>query len=103
MILFINLFFVPFIALYMHYKRRNKEPSLNGGLVVKYGVAVAAVFAVTKALLVFFSMFFNFVVTLESISYTVAAVVISLLLPLVYDFLRKIVSVRVSVEENEKK
>lgn len=94
----INLFFVPMLAIYLHYKRngRGLEPRID--LLFQYGIVAAFNFVLAKTLLSVANRIVPTITSVDSAHYTVAALFSAWLLPRL-SVVAHNVSVKIEVEK----
>ncbi len=100
MFLIINLFFIPMIMVYLHYKLRKTEMKWGVEFLAKYLISCVVVTMGVRGF--YFALSYLFSVgrpSPTSLYYAVVAVAISLILPLV----TKNMGVKVKDEQHEKK
>ena len=102
MVLLVNLFFPPVLFLYLYCDRQKKPLVFSALLAAEYGVAVVAVYLPARFLFSVACLLGWCAFDLESLVYTFLAVVVSAVLPFAAEFFRRLVSVRLTVSQNEK-
>ncbi|MBQ9504978.1 MAG: hypothetical protein IJU93_08215 [Lachnospiraceae bacterium] len=86
---FVNVFVVPMITFYIHYKRKNKEFVFSLKALLQYGIMTLIILLITKLMLMGFRILTGTDINHNAVTYTIPAVVVALLLPYVYDIWRK--------------
>ena len=97
----VNLFCVPCLSLYIYYSRKKEEPEFSAKLILQYGIVTAIICAISKAIYKLYCIFFSDTYSLGGIEYAVISLIIAVILPIAYEFLKKYISVHVEVVEDE--
>lgn len=86
LVIFINLFLVPLLPLYIIYKKREKQLIPNLDLLFQYGIVVVCNIPLTKAFVFSIHKIGGIYISIDSGYYTVAALLPTILLILLYIF-----------------
>lgn len=99
MIEIINLFFVPFITLYIVKKRKSEEMAFELKIISEY-----AIYAIEIAIISFLCMkitgvLFGIDASTTSQVYTVVSSVIAFVMPYIHEIIQKYIKIRLEVNE----
>ncbi len=97
--LIVNLFCIPFISLYIAFKRENEPMVFGLKAVMRYAIYVVLNVIVSFLCLKVTQILIGLDPSPESQAYTLAASVIAFLIPYVHEIIRKYVSIRFEVNE----
>lgn len=96
----INYFIVPLVAVYMNtYYLIGAEQELTKKSFIEYGVFVAANIPLTKIFIKLINLVTNKAINPDYASYTLIAIISAIVLSLVFNVFKKIVSIEVEVEK----
>lgn len=101
MIEFMNLFFPPMIAIYIYFRRKKEKIAFSLPLIVKYCIVTVLVFAFAKILSQIVNIFYPLAIPLDRAPYTLFAIVASVLLPFLIEFVQRYFRFEIKVESNE--
>ena len=86
---FVNVFLVPMLTLYIHYKRQKKEFVFSLQAVLQYGIIVVINILITKILFMGIRLLTGKDINHDAVTYTMLAVVVAVLLPYCYTIWKK--------------
>ena len=99
MISFINLFFLPAIALRLRWKRTRRHLAFSADALASYCTWTVGVFLLTKVFTFFAKAILAYEITPETTKYTLVGMVVAVVLPLALEFVEKYVEAKVTVEK----
>lgn len=101
MVEFLNIFIMPFIAVNTIYKRKNEEIKLDAGFIVRYALCTIAVYVGTYMVMAVTSLAFGIMGDSTSNLYSFVAILVSLIIPYIFDIFCKYLKISVELKENE--
>ncbi len=87
---FINLFFVPVVALYIFYKNNNLKLDASFDTLIKYCIIAACNIPITRLITMICRIMLDKNIEVQDSYYTVAALIAAYFLPFLYSFFCKI-------------
>lgn len=101
-IAFINLFLLPIISLYLYNKRNKKELLFNFENICLYSLYLSVGSICNKAIIVIIRFFLTVQININSSYYTAIGVLTFALLPIIFEIIKKHLSIIVEVKNGEK-
>ena len=95
----VNLFFIPIIFVYTHWKLSKKQFVFSLELFFCYGSVVPILFCTTRILLSLVRSFILIEVHLNSSKYTLVAMFVAFLFPYLIEVLKKYISVTCEIKK----
>lgn len=99
---FINLFFVPFIAVSIIYKRKKIEPKFDASFLIRYALSVLGVFIGTYAIMSITTLALGIGGDSTSNLYLFVSIIAAFIIPYVYEICGKYIKVSFEVKADSK-